>query len=222
MNKISYIIEYLKDGRTPIRALTDELVSKYVEYFDKNEDIIELGAANEYYKSFFSLEFLDRKYIISNIIDSDVILDMTSMNLDDNSVNYFTSFFAIEHLYDYPEFINEVFRTLKPGGRLMISIPFLYCYHAAPDDYFRFSISAIRKMFEKFNILSINAIGNKELNVVEFNMKKSWHKNNNSFLIKLLIRIIYIPFLIIGLNNPPDNDFASAFLCIMEKREVYS
>jgi SAM-dependent methyltransferase len=40
-------------------------------------------------------------------------------------------------------------RLLRPGGSLYISVPWVWRYHAYPDDYFRFSPRAVEALFPR-------------------------------------------------------------------------
>jgi SAM-dependent methyltransferase len=42
-------------------------------------------------------------------------------------------------------------RLLRPGGALYISVPWVWRYHAYPDDYFRFSPRAVQALFPHFS-----------------------------------------------------------------------
>jgi ubiquinone/menaquinone biosynthesis C-methylase UbiE len=52
-------------------------------------------------------------------------------------VDAFFTAFALEHIRNYRKAFSEMERALKPGGRMLIVVPFLYYYHGAPDDYVR-------------------------------------------------------------------------------------
>lgn len=54
---------------------------------------------------------------------------------------------VLEHVYDYRACLAECARVLKPGGRLIGSTPFLVQFHPDPDDYFRYTDSALSRMF---------------------------------------------------------------------------
>jgi SAM-dependent methyltransferase len=41
-------------------------------------------------------------------------------------------------------------RILRPGGTLYVSVPWVWRYHAYPDDYFRFSWSGVAELFPGF------------------------------------------------------------------------
>jgi SAM-dependent methyltransferase len=57
----------------------------------------------------------------------------------DASVDTFLCFHLLEHVADPSLIASECRRCLRPGGRVCISVPFLFEYHADPDDYRRFT-----------------------------------------------------------------------------------
>lgn len=58
-------------------------------------------------------------------------------------------FEVAEHLEDPDSALNEISRILKPGGRLLLSIPFLYPVHDAPTDFQRFTEHGLRMRIER-------------------------------------------------------------------------
>jgi len=42
---------------------------------------------------------------------------------------------------------DNIVKLLRPGGQLYLSVPWVWRYHAYPDDYFRFSPRAVRELF---------------------------------------------------------------------------
>jgi SAM-dependent methyltransferase len=45
----------------------------------------------------------------------------------------------------------NITRLVAPGGVLYVSVPWVWCYHCYPDDYFRFSASGVRALFDGFD-----------------------------------------------------------------------
>ncbi len=57
--------------------------------------------------------------------------------IDDASFDEILSLNTLEHVYELDETLMELCRVLKPGGRLVLSMPFMFRVHGHPDDYYR-------------------------------------------------------------------------------------
>lgn len=68
---------------------------------------------------------------------------------EDNSQNYLLLFNVLEHLYKGKRCLAECFRVLKPGGTLIGSVPFLVNVHRDPEDYYRYTDTTLKNMFEE-------------------------------------------------------------------------
>lgn len=53
---------------------------------------------------------------------------------------------VLEHLYHHREALAEAARVLRKDGRILGSVPFLFNVHGSPDDYFRYTKSALEKL----------------------------------------------------------------------------
>jgi SAM-dependent methyltransferase len=212
-----FLWEFLRDGRTPARAMTDDAMRKLLPALEGDGRIIELGAGGDYYKRFVRL---GQKYETSNLSGGcDWVLDMTDIQLPDESVDALVSVFALEHLFDFESVLREQHRVLKPGGRLLLVVPFLYYYHAAPDDYFRFSASALDKLLSPYSVLLRQPIGGRWLLFSDFLHEKKIMGSCLGFFSRLLLRVVAFPFLALALKqNDPQYALGFAFLC--EKRAV--
>lgn len=71
------------------------------------------------------------------------------------------AFHLFEHVWDFKYCAHEIERVLRPGGRFIVSCPFLYPYHADPQDFWRFTDQAALKAWETENLkpVSIECIG---------------------------------------------------------------
>lgn len=94
---------------------------------------------------------------------TDFVLDINSESvpLSSGSQNAVLLFNVLEHLNAHDKVLTEVHRLLRPGGRLLGTIPFLVNVHPDPHDFVRFTSEALQDLFTQngFTILSIEPIG---------------------------------------------------------------
>jgi SAM-dependent methyltransferase len=67
----------------------------------------------------------------------------------------------LEHIYRPQALLAEIHRVLRPGGTLLLNMPFMYWVHEAPHDYFRYTPHAVARMAADagFEALAIDAVG---------------------------------------------------------------
>jgi SAM-dependent methyltransferase len=71
---------------------------------------------------------------------------------------------VLEHAYGHLDLINECYRVLKPGGTLIIYVPFLIAVHRFQtkqfliDDFYRYTQSSLEKMHVDAGFVEIECI----------------------------------------------------------------
>lgn len=84
----------------------------------------------------------------------DIIGDIHHLPFADNSQEAIICAAVLEHVEDPFQAVNEIRRTLKPGGYALVYVPFLYYYHAEKGyyrDYWRFTKDAVDLLFKDFS-----------------------------------------------------------------------
>src|SRR3954467_9024295 len=66
-----------------------------------------------------------------------------------NSVDGVISTQVLEHVPDPQALLAEMHRVIKPGGGLVISLPFVWQEHEEPYDFFRFTSFGIAELLKK-------------------------------------------------------------------------
>jgi SAM-dependent methyltransferase len=67
-------------------------------------------------------------------------LDLTKrLAFEDEHTDTIVSFRALEHLPGPRHFVAECYRLLKPGGHLVITVPFMWHVHEEPFDFFSYT-----------------------------------------------------------------------------------
>jgi SAM-dependent methyltransferase len=82
--------------------------------------------------------------------NTDVAADAHSLPFRDSVFEAVVSFNTFEHLYDPQAAAREVFRVLKPGGRLLLQTAFMQPVHEAPHHYYNATEYGVRRWFSDF------------------------------------------------------------------------
>jgi SAM-dependent methyltransferase len=127
--------------------------------------ILDIGCGNKPYKNFFKNY---ESYIGCDIIQSsknevDVICNATSIPLENEQFDTVFSTQTIEHVFEHDQMLNEAFRLLKNGGKIIVSGPMNWRHHEEPYDFFRFTKYGLQGVLEKagFEVLEIKPNGGK-------------------------------------------------------------
>jgi SAM-dependent methyltransferase len=77
-----------------------------------------------------------------------VFASASALPLPDQSVDTVLLIEVAEHLAQPASAFAEIARVLRPGGRLLMSVPFLYPIHDAPHDYQRWTVHGLVRSLE--------------------------------------------------------------------------
>ena len=61
---------------------------------------------------------------------------------------------VLEHIPEPTNLICEIARILRPGGKLILGVPFFYWLHEVPHDYYRYTEFALRRFCELSGLVS--------------------------------------------------------------------
>ena len=101
-------------------------------------DLLDLGAGNQPFRPWY--EPLARSVVAVDVAPAPglSVLSMASpLPFRDGSFDAVLCTSVLEHVDNAEDTIAEIARTLRPGGRLIITVPFLYPTHEAPYDFWR-------------------------------------------------------------------------------------
>lgn len=136
--------------------------------------IIDVGGGQSKYKNILKCS----KYISTDIEDrvgdgSVVIADANvSLPFDDSTADLVLCTEVLEHLHTPAKALSEMYRVLKPGGKLVITVPFLWPEHEAPVDFYRYTQWGITHMVTQAGFIKCEA------------------KNTNGFWVSILSLLV--------------------------------
>lgn len=104
------------------------------------------------------------RYTILDYVDTyhpDIVGDIQDLPLPDGSQDAIVCNAVLEHVENPIKAAGELYRTLRPGGRCFVYVPFLYYYHAERgyyQDYWRFTEDGLRSIFRSFSTIEIQSV----------------------------------------------------------------
>jgi SAM-dependent methyltransferase len=87
-----------------------------------------------------------------------LVVDVTSMDFD-GEFDAILCMSVLEHVERFWEAIPRMRRALKPGGKLVMSVPMCFPYHDEPADYYRFTTHGVRFLLREFSDVQIRYRG---------------------------------------------------------------
>lgn len=84
---------------------------------------------------------------------TDVVSTYEKLPYKDESFDAVISLAVFEHLRRPWEIADEVYRVLKPGGRVYVDTAFMQPLHADPHHWFNMTLEGVREIFKKFKHL---------------------------------------------------------------------
>lgn len=77
----------------------------------------------------------------------DILHDLEQpLPLPDSSHDHVVLINVLEHVFNYQQLLAEAQRVVRPGGSVIVVVPYLFPYHPSPSDYWRFSEPALKRM----------------------------------------------------------------------------
>lgn len=98
-------------------------------------------------QNYFSIEVFSNK----ENLKSDIYYNGSELPFADNTFDSILCTEVFEHVEKLDDVIDELYRVLKPGGRMIVTTPFMCMEHEMPYDFRRFSFNGLSKLMKKNN-----------------------------------------------------------------------
>lgn len=95
---------------------------------------------------------------IYNNDNVDVVADAHKIPFKSNSIGAVWIQAVLEHVLDPEIVVSEIYRVLETDGIVYAEVPFMQSVHEGAYDFKRYSRSALRYLFKKFDLISIGPI----------------------------------------------------------------
>lgn len=92
----------------------------------------------------------------------DVFYDGRTIPFAQDTFDAIFSTEVFEHIFNIDDILKELHRVLKPGGKMLITCPFVICEHEVPNDSARYTSFGLKYLLQQngFKIIAFEKIGN--------------------------------------------------------------
>lgn len=165
-----------------------QCVASFASSLKAEAQVLDVGCGLQPYKPLFA----HARYVGIDVEASgrsehqktaDLVFDGIHIPLEDASVDAILCTEVLEHAIDPHALVSEMFRTLRPGGTLCITVPFIWGLHELPYDFRRFTPNGLAKLISDIGFVvdrqeklvegidAIRMIVNSEINNYVVNVK---------------------------------------------------
>ena len=131
--------------------------------------MLDVGCGAQPYRSLLSpgavyigLDTADAEDHFGYKMPDTVYFSGTAWPLPDSSIDFILCTETLEHVLKPETLLNEAYRCLRPGGRMLITVPFAARWHFVPHDYWRYTPASLKHLLNEahFKDVGIYARGN--------------------------------------------------------------
>lgn len=122
--------------------------------------LYDLGCGETPYRDFF-MRYVDEYIGVDwggsyHDTKADVTADLNKpLPIESEVADTVVSLSVMEHLCEPQVMLNEACRILKPGGRIVLQVPWQWWIHEAPYDFFRYTPYGLKYLFNKAGFIEI-------------------------------------------------------------------
>ena len=144
--------EFLKRRINPLEFGIQEFVASSAREISAPAIVLDAGAGEVRFAGYFreahylavDLAIGDPEWDYSRI---DVRANLQALPFRADSVDAVLNIQVLEHVRDPAVVVQEFYRILKPGGRLLLTAPQGWHEHQKPHDYYRFTQYSLTELF---------------------------------------------------------------------------
>ncbi|MEK7093330.1 MAG: methyltransferase domain-containing protein [Patescibacteria group bacterium] len=125
--------------------------------------ILDLGGdKRSEYQKLFPGEYSIKTANMSDESEPDIRCDLEKpLPVKDASYDGVLLINVLEHIFEYRRLLEESARVLKSKGKIVVVVPFLFPYHPSPNDFHRYTSSALERALESagFSDITVAPLG---------------------------------------------------------------
>jgi SAM-dependent methyltransferase len=140
-----------------------KFIDEKIAIIAKEKEILDIGGGKKFSKWLKEYKnlFLNSNYKTLDVDENtnpDIVADIHNIPLENESVDAIICASVLEHVENPLLAVKEMYRILKPGGKIFVYVPSIYPYHSKKGhyhDYWRFFDDTLKMLFKDFSHIEI-------------------------------------------------------------------
>lgn len=127
-------------------------IRNLLKTYGEGSIILNLGSGPSHYMGREDIVNID----LSPYREVDIVADVLDLPIGSGTVDLIINVAMLEHVVDPKTVVDEMHRILKGGGKIICFLPFIQPFHAAPNDFQRWTREGIGRLFSCFDHVEIS------------------------------------------------------------------
>lgn len=141
--------------------------------------------------------------------------DVTAIPFPDQTFDAVMCIEVLEYVATPEKAIAEIYRVLKPGGMLVLSVPFMFKAH---EDKLRYTDLHLRDLMVGFALKEFYAVGGSYTVVMTILWGKI--KSIRSSIFRYILTLLLLPFLLLISKQTKNGRYASGYFLVAQKKHA--
>lgn len=144
----------------PERLRMRRILQKWIRLFEPGSKVLEVGGGTSFLRPVIQKNVDRSLYVSGDIAPTNataVVLDANSLPIKSGAFDVVMALEVLEHMPDPQKMLDEASRVLRAGGRLIITVPFMFGVHDYRD-YHRFTPLGFAQMLEKSEFRLVDTV----------------------------------------------------------------
>jgi SAM-dependent methyltransferase len=159
-NRLLFFMRCLFDLQ--LKTINDFLL---LELEKISNNVVDIGAGNAPWKSYLPNGVKYTGLDIANAADFNMQINEDIVYYQGDNFPFLENQFSnalcvevLEHVPNTEDFLGEIYRCLKPNGKIILTVPWSARRHHLPHDYFRFTPEALEYLFKSNGFIDVEVI----------------------------------------------------------------
>jgi SAM-dependent methyltransferase len=135
------------------RPALARVVARAAHDLERDSRVLDAGAGEAPYRELFShCAYATQDWSESvhpEARRADYVADLAALPIEDARFDFVVCTEVLEHVAEPASALAEIARVLRPGGGLLVTVPFVMELHEEPHDHWRYTSHGLRRLIEE-------------------------------------------------------------------------